>query len=153
VSINTAAVRNRDLIRQSSEAFGSQCTVVAIDAKRRGPGSWEVYVDAGRTPTGLDVLEWAREVEQLGSGEILLTSIDADGGKFGYDIELNAAVSGAVGIPLIASGGAGGPEHIYRALTDGKADAALAASIFHYGQHSIAEVKKYLSDRGVPVRT
>jgi len=151
VSINTAAVRNRDLIRQGAEAFGAQCIVVAVDAKRVGK-SWEVYVDAGRTPTGIDALEWVAEAERLGSGEILLTSIDADGHTAGYDIELTAAVSEAVGIPVIASGGAGGPEDMLHVLTDGKADAALAASIFHYGQYTIAAVKDYLRDRGVHVR-
>jgi cyclase len=152
VSINSAAVRDKALITQGAEAFGSQCIVVAVDAKRRD-GGWEVYVDAGQTPTGLDALEWVVEAERLGSGEILLTSIDADGHTAGYDIELTAAVSEAVPIPVIASGGAGGPEDMLRVLTDGKADAALAASIFHYGQFSIAEVKDYLRARGVHVRT
>jgi len=151
VSINTAAVRNPRLVRQASEAFGSQCIVVAIDAKRRN-GGWEVYVSAGTTPTGLDAIEWAREVERLGAGEILLTSIDADGHTAGYDIELTRAISEAVSIPVIASGGAGGPEDIYRVLTEGKADAALAASIFHYGTHPIAEVKRYLRQRGLHIR-
>jgi len=152
VSINSAAVRQKHLIREGSEAFGSQCIVVAVDAKRRN-GGWEVYIDAGQTPTGLGALDWVREAEQLGSGEILLTSIDADGHAAGYDDELNAAVSDAVTIPVIASGGAGGCEDILRVLTVGKADAALAASIFHYGSHSIAEVKHYLRERGVHVRT
>jgi cyclase len=151
VSINTAAVRNKDLVRQGAEAFGAQCIVVAVDAKRAN-GGWEVYVDAGRTPTGIDALEWVAEAEGLGSGEILLTSIDADGHTAGYDIELTAAVSEAVSIPVIASGGAGGPEDMLRVLTEGKADAALAASIFHYGQYTIAAVKDYLRDRGVHVR-
>jgi len=152
VSINTAAVRSPALVRQSAEAFGSQCIVVAVDAKRQEQG-WEVHVDAGRTPTGLDALEWVREAEGLGAGEILLTSMDADGHRAGYDIELNAAVSEAVAIPLIASGGAGGPEDILRVLTEGKADAALAASIFHYGTYSIAQVKDYLRKCGVHVRS
>jgi len=152
VSINTAAVRDRGLVRKASEAFGAQCIVVAVDAKRVGEG-WEVYVDAGHTPTGLDALTWVREAEELGAGEILLTSIDADGHTSGYDIELTAAVSEAVTIPVIASGGAGGPEDMLRVLTAGKADAALAASIFHYGQYTIAAVKDYLRDRGVPVRS
>jgi cyclase len=151
VSINTAAVRNKRLIRQGAEAFGAQCIVVAVDAKRVGDG-WEVYVDAGHTPTGLDALAWVREAEELGAGEILLTSIDADGHTAGYDIELTAAVSEAVTIPVIASGGAGGPEDMLRVLTAGKADAALAASIFHYGQYTIAAVKDYLRSRGVHVR-
>jgi len=151
VSINTAAVRQRGLIRQGAEAFGSQCIVVAVDAKRTGD-AWKVYVDAGRTPAGLDALAWVAEAERLGAGEILLTSIDADGHTAGYDIELNAAVSRAVTIPVIASGGAGGPEDIYRVLTDGLADAALAASIFHYGRYTIAAVKDYLRERGVHVR-
>ncbi|RKY00037.1 imidazole glycerol phosphate synthase subunit HisF, partial [Candidatus Poribacteria bacterium] len=130
VSINTAAVQNPDLVRQGAETFGSQCIVVAIDAKLREEGWWEVYTHGGRRPTGLDAIEWARKVEELGAGEILLTSIDFDGTKAGYDIKLTKAVSEAVSIPVIASGGAGSPEHIYRVLTEGKADAALAASIF-----------------------
>ncbi len=152
VSINTAAVRNKQLIRRGAEAFGAQCIVVAVDAKRVGEG-WEVYVDAGHTPTGLDALAWVREAEELGAGEILLTSIDADGHTAGYDIELTAAVSEAVSIPVIASGGAGGPEDMLRVLTEGRADAALAASIFHYGQYTIAAVKDYLRQRGVHVRS
>jgi len=152
VSINTAAVRNPVLITEAAEAYGNQAVVVAVDAKRVGSG-WEVYVNAGTTPTGIDALEWVVEVQRRGAGEILLTSIDADGHKAGYDMELTAAVAEAVSIPVIASGGAGGPEDIYRVLTEGKADAALAASIFHYGQYSIAEVKDYLRRRGVCVRT
>jgi len=152
VSINTAAVQNPDLVRQGAETFGSQCIVVAIDAKLREEGWWEVYTHGGRRPTGLDAIEWARKVEELGAGEILLTSIDFDGTKAGYDIKLTRAVSEAVSIPVIASGGAGSPEHIYRVLTEGKADAALAASIFHYREYTIAEVKRYLWERGVPVR-
>jgi len=151
VSINTAAVTNRRLISRAAEAFGNQAVVVAVDAKRTG-GSWEVYINAGTKPTGIDVLEWVVEVERLGAGEILLTSIDADGHTAGYDCELTARVCDAVTIPVIASGGAGGPEDIYRVLTEGKADAALAASIFHYEQYSIAEVKTYLKERGVHVR-
>ncbi|MBM4037080.1 MAG: imidazole glycerol phosphate synthase subunit HisF [Planctomycetes bacterium] len=152
VSINTAAVRHKRLIREGAEAFGAQCIVVAVDAKRVGQG-WEVFVDAGHTPTGLDALAWVREAEELGAGEILLTSIDADGHTAGYDIELTAAVSEAVSIPVIASGGAGGPEDMLRVLTEGRADAALAASIFHYGHYTIAAVKDYLRDRGVHVRS
>ena len=152
ISINTAAVRNKPLITEISEAFGNQAVVVAIDAKRTGE-SWEVYISAGTTSTGLDVIEWAKEVEELGAGEIMLTSIDSDGHKAGYDIELNAAVNEAVSIPVIASGGAGGPEDMLVVLTEGKADAALAASIFHYGTYSIAEVKDYLRNHGVHVRS
>jgi len=151
VSINSAAVRRKDLVRRSSQAFGNQCIVVAIDA-RRSDGRWEVYVDAGRTPTGLDAVEWAARAEGRGAGEILLTSMDADGHKAGYDIELTAAIVEAVSIPVIASGGAGGPEDMRRALVDGRADAALAASIFHYGTYTIAEVKRYLFEHGVHVR-
>ncbi len=152
VSINTAAVADRELIRRGAEAFGNQAIVLAVDAKRTDAG-WEVYVNAGTTPTGMDALEWVAEAEALGAGEILLTSIDADGHKAGYDCELTAAVADAVSVPVIASGGAGRPQDIYLALTEGQADAALAASIFHYGQYTIAEVKDYLRRRGVPVRT
>jgi len=152
VSINTAAVRNKELIREGAEAFGNQAIVVAVDAMRQG-ARWEVYVNAGTAPTGMDALEWAAEVEGLGAGEILLTSINADGHRAGYDCELNARVADTVSIPVIASGGAGGPQDIYRVLTEGRADAALAASIFHYGQYTIAEVKQYLRERGVHVRT
>jgi cyclase len=152
VSINTAAVRHKPLIGEAAEAFGNQAVVVAVDAKRQGR-RWEVYVNAGTTPTGLDALEWVAEAEGLGAGEILLTSIDADGHRTGYDCDLTAAVAEAVSIPVIASGGAGSPADIHRVLTEGKADAALAASIFHYGHYSIAEVKDYLRQRGVHVRT
>lgn len=152
VSMNTAAVRNPDLIAQSAEKFGSQCVVVAIDAKQVGPERWEVFVGGGRTPTGLDCLEWARQVEALGAGEILLTSMDRDGTKDGYDIPLTRAVSDAVRIPVIASGGVGTMEHIAEGLTTGGADAALAASIFHFGEYSIRQVKAYLAERGIPVR-
>jgi cyclase len=155
VSVNTAAVRGPEFVRAAARMFGSQCIVVAIDAKRRireNQVSWQVFVDAGRTPTELDAIEWAREVEQLGAGEVLLTSIDADGTKAGYDLELTRAVSLAVNIPVIASGGAGSLEHLYQALTEGAADAALAASIFHYRRFTIAEAKQYLASRGVAVR-
>jgi cyclase len=171
VSINTAAVRDHRLVPRSARRFGNQCIVVAIDAKRRAgarrapgvpragerPGErsgrgWEVYVDAGRTPTGLDAVEWARKAESLGSGEILLTSIDADGTKAGYDIELTAAVASAVSIPVIASGGAGSVEHILDALTRGKASAALLASLLHYKELTIPQIKSCLHARGVPVR-
>ncbi|KYC45051.1 MAG: Imidazole glycerol phosphate synthase subunit HisF [Candidatus Methanofastidiosum methylothiophilum] len=151
VSLNTSAVQNPDLIRESSRIFGSQCIVLAIDAKRKG-NSWEVYTHGGRTPTGIDAVEWAKKAENLGCGEILLTSMDADGTKDGYDIPLTKAISEAVTIPVIASGGAGNAEHIYEVLTKGKADAALAASIFHYEEHSIRKVKEYLRSKNVSVR-
>ena len=178
VSINTAAVKNPALIKEASDRFGSQCIVVAVDAKRRkmedrgretgngkretGNGKqkislssdkrWEVYIDSGRTPTGLDALEWVRMVESLGAGEILLTSMDADGTKNGYDLELTKRVSGLATIPVIASGGAGNLRHLLEALREGKADAVLAASIFHYGEYSIKETKDYLRKQGIMVR-
>lgn len=154
VSLNTAAVQRPQLIREGAERFGSQCMVVAIDARRvPGPAArWEVYTHGGCTPTGIDALEWARRAEELGAGEILLTSMDADGTRDGYDLALTRAVAELVNIPVIASGGAGNLEHLARALTEGKADAALAASIFHYGEYSIARAKQYLRERGVPVR-
>ncbi|MFN0123849.1 MAG: imidazole glycerol phosphate synthase subunit HisF [Blastocatellia bacterium] len=155
VSVNTAAVKNPDMIREGAEKFGAQCIVVAIDAKRRAgqtPPSWEVYLHGGRTPTGIDTVEWAQRAEALGAGEILLTSMDRDGQKSGYDLELTAAVAGAVNIPVIASGGVGSLQHMYEALTIGQASAALAASIFHFGQHSIGEARAWLRERGVPVR-
>lgn len=151
VSINTAAVRTPRLLKRSSRAFGCQCVVVAIDALREDE-RWRVYVESGRTPTELEAVGWARKAQELGAGEILLTSIDADGHTTGYDVELTRRVSEAVQIPVIASGGAGGPRHMWEVLTEGKADAALAASIFHYGRYSIGEVKSYLSNRGVHVR-
>ncbi len=151
VSVNSAAVKNPQLIRDGALAFGSQCIVLAVDAKRKGEG-WEVYVGGGRYPTGLDALEWIKRAEQLGAGEILLTSMDRDGTLKGYDIELLRRVSEMVTIPLIASGGAGDPEHLLAGLQEGKADAVLAASIFHYGQYTIGQVKRYLADRGIPVR-
>jgi cyclase len=178
VSLNTAAVREPDLLRRAAERFGSQCIVLAIDAKRSAeslePGaetsapaasggptrhsalgsrlSWEVYVHGGRTPVGRDAVAWAVEGERLGAGEILLTSMDRDGTKDGYDLELTRTVAEAVGIPVIASGGVGTLRHLYDGLVAGKADAALAASIFHYRQHTIPEAKRYLRERGVPVR-
>ncbi|MFZ5595415.1 MAG: imidazole glycerol phosphate synthase subunit HisF [Bacillota bacterium] len=152
VSMNTAAVKDANLVARASERFGSQCVVVAIDAKRSGRGKWEVYVHGGRTPTGIDAVEWAVKVESLGAGEILLTSMDRDGTKDGYDLELTRAIARAVKIPVIASGGVGTLEHIADGLTEGEADAALAASIFHFGEYSIREVKEYLRDRGVAVR-
>ena len=151
VAINTAAVLRPELIREGARKFGSQCIVVAIDAKRAGDG-WEVYTHGGRRPTGLDAIAWARKAVELGAGEILLTSMDADGQRTGYDLELTRAVAEAVPVPVIASGGAGDLAHLYAALTEGKADAVLAASIFHYGIYSIRQVKAYLQARGVPVR-
>ncbi|RNC29441.1 MAG: Imidazole glycerol phosphate synthase subunit HisF [Candidatus Dichloromethanomonas elyunquensis] len=152
VSLNTAAVQNPNLIQEGAFAFGSQCIVVAIDARKAGEGRWEVYIHGGRTPTGIDVVDWARKVEELGAGEILLTSMDRDGTKEGYDNELNKTVSKAVSIPLIASGGVGTLEHMAEGLTNGEADAVLAASIFHYREYSIAEAKEYLRKKGLPVR-
>ncbi len=151
VSINTAAIKRPDLIGEAARRFGSQCIVVAIDARQKGSG-WEVYTHGGRTPAGLDAVRWAREAEVQGAGEILLTSMDRDGTKDGYDIPLTHAVCEAVNVPVIASGGCGSLEHIYEALTKGKADAALAASIFHYREITIKEVKRYLAEREVPVR-
>ncbi len=177
ISINTAAVQDPELIRRSSEKFGSQCIVVAIDAKRRDPGgalwasaddafhsengdlgrlgadlSWEVYIHGGRTPTGINALEWARSMEERGAGEILLTSMDRDGTKIGYDLPLNRIFSEALRIPIIASGGAGTLEHMREGLVQGKADAILAASVFHYRQYTIRDIKKYLQESGIPVR-
>ncbi|MBQ7454091.1 MAG: imidazole glycerol phosphate synthase subunit HisF, partial [Selenomonadaceae bacterium] len=152
ISVNSAAVKNPQLISDGAKRFGSQCVVLAVDAKRRDDSGWEIYVNGGRTPTGLDCLEWVRRGVALGAGEILLTSMDADGTKGGYDIELTRAVSEAVNVPVIASGGAGELKHFYNVLVDGKADAVLAASVFHYGQFTIRQVKEYLQSRGVEVR-
>lgn len=152
ISVNTAAVKNPEIIREGALRFGSQCIVVAIDARRNGVDSWEVYVNGGRTPTGMDCVSWAKDVVALGAGEILLTSMDADGTKNGYDVALTRAVSENVNIPVIASGGAGKLEHFYDVLAEGKADAVLAASLFHYGELSINEVKMYLKSRGLEVR-
>lgn len=152
VGMNTAAVVNPGVIDEGAKAFGDQCIVVAIDAKREADGKWGVYTHGGRKPVGLDVVEWAKEVYSRGAGEILLTSMDADGTKDGYDIELTAAVSEAVGIPVIASGGAGNLQHMVDVLEAGKADAVLAASIFHFGQHTVREAKEYFAERGIPVR-
>ncbi len=153
VAVNTAAALKPELIEEGARYFGSQCIVLAIDAKRRKdqPG-WEVYLHGGRTPTGIDALEWARRGAELGAGEILLTSMDRDGTRDGYDLELTRAVSEAVGVPVIASGGVGDLQHIYEGVTSGKADAALAASIFHFGDYSILQAKEYLKQRGAPVR-
>lgn len=151
VSINTAAVQHPSLVAEASRAFGSQCIVVAIDAKQKGE-SWEVYIHGGRTPTGIDAVEWAREVEDMGAGEILLTSMDRDGTKDGYDIPFTKTISQTVSIPVIASGGAGNPQHLLEGLVKGLADAVLAASIFHYREYSLREVKEYLRKQGVPVR-
>ena len=154
VSLNTAAVRNPGLITEGAERFGSQCIVVAIDARKQAAAEprWRVYVSSGQTPTELDAVGWARRAVELGAGEILLTSMDADGHCCGYDLELTRRISQAVNVPVIASGGAGSLEDLYLALAEGKADAVLAASIFHYGRHSVLEAKKYLRERGVPVR-
>ena len=151
VSLNTAALARPDVIREAAERFGSQCIVVAIDARREGTG-WGVYTHGGRRPARRDAVEWAREAVGLGAGEILLTSMDRDGTKDGYDLELTRTVSDAVTVPVIASGGAGSLEHFHDALVDGHADAALAASLFHFGIHTIAEAKQYLAERGVEVR-
>lgn len=152
VSINSAALRNPDLIDQGARRFGAQCIVVAIDARREADGRWQVYINGGRIPFGRDAVAWAREAESRGAGEILLTSMDTDGTKAGYDIPLTRAVTSAVSIPVIASGGAGALSHFYDALTEGGAEAALAASLFHYHELSIAQVKDYLAQRGVLVR-
>lgn len=176
VSINSAAVKNPEFVREAALRFGSQCIVVNIDPKRvrkdvadsksgmapQNPQSaignpqsevfWDVHINGGRVPTGLQAVEWAKRVEELGAGEIVLTSMDADGTQNGYDLEITRAVAEAVNIPVVASGGCGSPQHIYEVLTDGKADAALAASIFHYGTYTIDETKQYLAERGVPVR-
>lgn len=150
-SINSAAVQDPQLLTRCAEAFGSQCVVIAIDAKAKGD-SWEVYTHSGTKATGLDAVEWSKEACERGAGEILLTSMDADGTKMGYDIELMQSVVDAVNVPVIASGGCGTIEHIVEVLTTGRADAALAASIFHYGEHTVADVKKVLESKGVPVR-
>ncbi|MHC4197512.1 MAG: imidazole glycerol phosphate synthase subunit HisF [Planctomycetota bacterium] len=153
VSINTAAVKDPELITRAARRYGSQCIVIAIDAKRiDGTSNWEIYLNGGRTPTGKDALAWAREVEKRGAGEILLTSMDCDGTKDGYDNELTRGVSGATNIPIIASGGAGTLEHFYEVFTTGAADAALAASVFHYKEYSIHDVKQFLKSKGIVTR-
>lgn len=152
VSINTSAVKFPRLIRDASKKFGSQCIVVAIDAKLTDDGKWEVYINGGRTPAGLDAVEWAKEAERLGAGEILLTSMDYDGTKNGYDIPLTKKICRAVNIPVIASGGAGNPEHFYDIINQTDVDACLAASVFHYQEYSVREVKEYLFKKGIPAR-
>lgn len=153
ISINSSAINRPELIREAADKFGSQCVVVAIDARRRKDGSgWNIYKNGGRVDTGMDTLRWAEEVARLGAGEILLTSMDCDGTKSGYDMELTRKVADLVPIPVIASGGAGRPEHFYDVLSEGGADAALAASLFHYKELEIGEVKQYLKDRGLPIR-
>ena len=153
ISVNSAAIDNPRLIQEAADKFGSQCVVVAIDARRRADGSgWNIYKHGGRIDTGLDAVEWARNVDALGAGEILLTSMDCDGTKAGYDLELTRRIAENVSIPVIASGGAGTKEHFYQALTEGKADAALAASLFHYKELEIMDLKEYLAGKGVPVR-
>jgi len=152
VSVNTAAVNNPDLIKQGADKFGSQCIVLAIDAKKTGDKKWQIYTHGGRTPTELDAVEWAKKAEKLGAGEILLTSMDRDGTKIGYELELTRAIADAVNIPVIASGGAGTVEHVYDAFVRGRADAALLASLLHYRELSIKEIKDYLENKGIPVR-
>ncbi|NLX25382.1 MAG: imidazole glycerol phosphate synthase subunit HisF [Lentisphaerae bacterium] len=152
VSFNTAAIHHPDILNECSDMFGSQCTVLAIDARRNGDGTWGVYTHGGRNPTELDAVQWAIEGTQRGAGEILLTSMDCDGCKDGYDLELTRAVSEAVNVPVIASGGAGTLDHLVDAVTVGKADAVLAASIFHFGEFSIREVKEYMRDKGIVIR-
>ncbi len=152
VSINTAAVFNRDFVRQAAEKFGAQCIVIAIDARQVAPGRWEIFTHGGRKPTGIDAVDYAREVVALGAGEILLTSMDRDGTGEGYDLALTRAIAEAVSVPVIASGGVGTLEHLVEGILEGHADAVLAASIFHFGTHSIPEAKAYMAARGVPVR-
>ncbi|MCS7338257.1 MAG: imidazole glycerol phosphate synthase subunit HisF [Verrucomicrobiae bacterium] len=152
VSINTAAIENPDLIAQGAKKFGSQCIVVSIDCKRVGPDKWEVFSHGGRRATGLDAIEWAKRAVALGAGEIVLNSIDADGTRAGYDIEITRRISEAVNVPVVASGGAGSLEHMAQVLLEGRADAVLAASIFHFGEYTVAEVKRFLAQRRIPVR-
>ncbi|MBD8532654.1 MULTISPECIES: imidazole glycerol phosphate synthase subunit HisF [unclassified Massilia] len=152
VSMNTSAVQNPQLVFDAAQKHGSQCIVVAIDAKQVAPGKWEVFTHGGRNPAGMDAVEWAMRLEQLGAGELLLTSMDRDGTKSGFDLGLTRAVSDAVGIPVIASGGVGGLQDLADGVLDGHADAVLAASIFHYGQHTVGEAKRFMAERGIPMR-
>ena len=152
VGINTSAVTNPQLVEDAASKYGSQCIVVAIDAKRTGEGKWEVFTHGGRNATGLDAVEWARKMAQLGAGEILLTSMDRDGTRSGFDLALTRAVSEAVAIPVIASGGVGGLQDLADGIKQGKADAVLAASIFHYGQHTVQEAKRFMADQNIPMR-
>src|SRR5467141_2418637 len=152
ISINSAALANPDLVRAGAEKFGSQCIVVSIDAKKVGPDRWEVFSHGGRKATGLEAVEWARRVVSLGAGEIVLNSIDADGTKAGFDLAITRRISEAVGVPVVASGGAGKLEHMAEVLLEGKADAVLAASIFHFAEYTVGDVKRYLAQRNIPVR-
>jgi cyclase len=152
VSMNTSAVTNPQLVADASARYGAQCIVVAIDAKQTGPGHWQVFTHGGRNNTGLDAIAWAQRVEQLGAGEILLTSMDRDGTQSGFDLELTRAISDAVGIPVIASGGVGSLQHLADGITQGRADAVLAASIFHFGQHTVGQAKRFMAAQGIPVR-
>jgi cyclase len=152
VSMNTSAVQNPQLVFDAAQKHGSQCIVVAIDAKQVAPGKWEVFTHGGRNPAGMDAVEWAMRLEQLGAGELLLTSMDRDGTKSGFDLGLTRAVSDAVGIPVIASGGVGGLQDLADGVLEGHADAVLAASIFHYGQHTVGEAKRFMAERGIPMR-
>lgn len=152
IGINTAAIKNPQVISEGASKFGSQCIVVAIDARQVAPEKWEVYIHGGRTPTGLDAVEWAVKAEELGAGEILLTSMDRDGTKEGFDLALTSTIARHVKIPVIASGGVGNLEHMAQGLTEGMADAALAASIFHFGEYTIRQTKEYLKQRGIPIR-
>jgi cyclase len=152
VSMNTAAVQNPQLVAEASGKVGSQCIVVAIDAKQTSPGRWQVFTHGGRKNPGIDAIDWARQVEQLGAGEILLTSMDRDGTKVGFDLALTRAIADAVGIPVIASGGVGNLQHLADGVTEGRADAVLAASIFHYGEYTVRQAKEYMRDRGIEVR-
>jgi len=152
ISVNSAAIANPQMVADAALKYGSQCIVVAIDAKKSGEGKWEVFTHGGRKATGLDVVEWARKMEGLGVGEVLLTSMDRDGTRSGFDLELTRAVSDAVSIPVIASGGVGGLKDLADGIKLGKADAVLAASIFHYGQHTVQEAKRFMSEQGIPVR-
>ncbi len=152
ISVNSAAIKRPELISEAADRFGSQCVVLAIDAKRKEDGGWSVYLNGGRVDTGIDAVEWAKEGARLGAGEILLTSMDCDGTKAGFDNQLTRAISDSVNIPVIASGGAGTMEHFYDTLTEGGADAALAASLFHYKEMEIMDLKHYLNDKGIPVR-